>query len=205
MGHSLSYQALPESSRLFAQLQNDPKVGTLVVQLFNCGGGAYTWASLDDLDAILEGVAEDNPQLFAARVDVDRVMANLVAALEEARAAHPGLEHRRAFLEKTQWDIEKRLTRKLKRRNRPGPHGLVQAILFGEELLTPPGVEGPLGDGLRVVRPARVAEAARVLREVAPGALFDKEREDSLYDDFQSWREMYLAAAEQGEAVLVGD
>ncbi len=121
MGHSLSFQALPEESRLFARLQNDAKVGTLVAQLFNCGGGPYTWASLEDLDEALEGITEDMPQLFPSRAEAGRAMADLVAGLEEARAAHPGLEYRRAFLEKTQWDIQDRLTRELARRGRADP------------------------------------------------------------------------------------
>jgi hypothetical protein len=205
MGHSLSYQALPEESRLFARLRKDPQVGTLVAQLFNCGGGPYTWAALEDLDEALEWLTEHKPRLFASRAEADQAMTELVAELEEARATHAGIERRRAFLDKTQWDIEERLTQELGRRGQAAPDQFVQAILFGAELLTPAGVEGPPGDGLRVVRRAGVAEAARVLREVAPGSLFDQEEDDGLFDDYRSWREMYLAAAGQGEAVVVGD
>jgi hypothetical protein len=204
MGHSVSYQALPEASRVFVRLQNDPKFGTLVAQLFNHGGGAYTWAALEDLDEILQGISEDFPHLFASRAEVDRIMADLVWVLEEARTAHPGLEDRRSFLENTQWDIEERLIEKLRRRKRADPDELAQAILFGAELLTPVGVQGPLGYGLRVVRRAGVVEAAQVLREVSPGSLYDDE-EDWLFQDFKSWRKMYLAAADKGEVVVVGD
>jgi hypothetical protein len=205
MGHSLSFQALPEESRLFARLETEPKLATLATQFFNCGGGPYTWSSLEDLEEILEGVTEDMPALFASRAEVERVFAELVREFEEARAAHPGLEERRAFLEKTQWDISERLTRRLRAGRETDQDEFVQAVLFGAELLTPPGVRGPLGDGLRVVRRANVAEAARVLRAVAPGSLFDKDDEDWLYADFQSWRDMYLAAAKNGEVVVVGD
>jgi hypothetical protein len=205
MGHSVSFQALPEESRLFTRLQHDPKVGTLVATLFNCGGGAYTWASLDDLDEILDGITEDVPELFPSRAEADRAMADLVADLEEARAAHPGLERRRTFLEASESDIEERLTRDLGRKGFPSPDQFVQAILFGAEMLTPPGVQGPLGAGLGVVRRAGVAEAARVLREVRPESLFRREEEDWLYCDFRAWRKMYLAAADQAEAVVVGD
>jgi hypothetical protein len=204
MGHSLSFQALPEGSRLCARLQGDQKLGTLFAQLFNCGGGPYTWASLDDLGDILDGIAEQET-VFASREDVDQATAELLADLEEAQALHPGLEARRAFLEKTQWDIEERLARELDRRSRSDAGEFVQALLFGAAPLTPPGVRGPLGDGLRVVRPATVAEAARALGEVTPESLFDEEGEDWLCEDFRSWRGLYLAAAAHGEAVVVGD
>jgi hypothetical protein len=204
MGHSVSYQSLPEESRLFARLQGDPKVGTLVAQLFNCGGGAYTWAGLDDLDGILDGVAEQGAP-FASREEVDRTMAILTTDLEQARTLHPGLENRRAYLEKTQWDIEERLVAELERMGRAGAGEFVEALLFGAALLTPPEVQGPLGRGLGVVRSPEVAEAARVLREIAPSSLFDEDGEDWLYEDFRTWRELYLAAAAHGEAVVVGD
>lgn len=205
MGHSLSFQALPEESRLFARLHREPKIGTLVAQLFNCGGGAYTWASLEDLDEILQGLTEDMPGLFTSRAEVDQTMADLIVELEEVRAEHPGLERRRAYLEKTQWDIEEQLTRKLDRGDLTEPDPLIQAILFGEQMLTPAGVRGPLGDGLRWVGRTSVALAAGMLRKIAPGSLFDKEAEDWLYDDYRSWRRMYLAAADHREAVIVGD
>jgi hypothetical protein len=62
-----------------------------------------------------------------------------------------------------------------------------------------------MGDGLRVVPAADVQEAARVLGSVAPEVLFVPSREDWLYADYRDFRELYLAAAEQGEAVVVGD
>jgi hypothetical protein len=95
MGHSLSFQALPEKSRLFVGLKKDAKLGTLVAPLFHCGGGAFTWSSLEDLDEILEGVAAGAPELFGSRTEVEKVMEELVRRLEETRAAHPGIEDRR--------------------------------------------------------------------------------------------------------------
>jgi hypothetical protein len=203
MGHPLILQALSPGRRLFARLASDEKVGTLFAQLFNCGGGPYTWPGLPDLDEILSDFAGTGP--FASRADVDRAMADLLADLEEARAEHPGLESRRAYLDKTQWDIKERLAAELRRRGRGDADGLVEAMLFGAGRLTPPGVEGPMGDGLRVVPAADVQEAARVLGAVAPEALFDPSREDWLCADYRAFRELYLAAAEWGEAVIVGD
>jgi hypothetical protein len=108
------------------------------------------------------------------------------------------LPDRRAFLEGSQEDIEERLTRKLGRRIRPR-HPVRSRVAH------PAQGAGAARDGLRLVRRAGVAEAARVLREIAPAALFDQGKEDWLYDDFPSWRDLYLAAAEHGEAVIVGD
>jgi hypothetical protein len=203
MGHSLSYQALPEDSRLFARLRTDRKTGTLFARLFNCGGGPYTWAELDDLDDILDGVAEDD-SVFASREEVDRAMADLLADLEDARSAHPGLEDRRAYLEKTEEYIEKRLTRHLAQRGRKEAAALVQAFLFGAATLTPPGVRGPLGGGLSVIPSAMVRKAASVLGEMTAESLCAEEDEEDWLEDFQSWREMYLAAAAHREAVIVG-
>src|SRR5262245_28332863 len=114
MGHPLILQALPPGSRLYARLARDEKVGFLFAQLFSCGGGPYTWSGLPDLDEILGDLAAGEP--FASRADVDRAMADLLAGLEEARAEHPGLEHRKVYLDKTQSDIEERLVAELRRR-----------------------------------------------------------------------------------------
>jgi hypothetical protein len=203
MGHPLILQALPPGGRLYARLAGDPQVGTLFAQLFNHGGGLYSWAGLPDLDEILGYVAE--LEVFASRAEVDRAMAAQLAALEETRAEHPGLEGRRVYLDKTQWDIEDRLARELRRRGRGDPDGFVQAILYGAGRLTPPDVEGPLGDGLRVVPAADVQEAARVLDAVPPKVLFELPKEDRLGEDYGNLRELYRAAAERNEAVIVGD
>jgi hypothetical protein len=44
-----------------------------------------------------------------------------------------------------------------------------------------------------------------MLRRIRPGSLFDKDDEDWLYADFNAWRQMYQAAAKNGEAIVVGD
>jgi hypothetical protein len=211
MGHSLIYQALPGGCRLFARLQTDVQVGTLFAQLFNHGGGPYSWAEiLDDLEEVLEGIAED-AAVFSSRAEVDRAMTDLLTALKEARAANPGLEMRPAYLEKSQWDIQERLGAVLQERgrgdpNRADPAPLVDALVFGAEELTPPGVAGSLGGPVCVVPPALVAEGARLLRCLDAEALFGADEEnDGLVQDYRGWRAMILAAAECGEAIVVGD
>jgi hypothetical protein len=204
MGHPLILQALPEESRLYARLRDDRRVATLFAQLFNAGGGPYSWATLSDLDEHLDGIAK-HVEAFASRADVDRAMADLLTGLEQARAAHPGLEGRRVFLDKTQWDIEERLNEELRRRGHSEMEPFVSAILFGAATLTPPGVEGPMGDGLRLVPPATVREAARILDPISPESLFDPETKDYLCEDYRDFRGLYLTAAEQGEAIVVGD
>jgi hypothetical protein len=47
-----------------------------------------------------------------------------------------------------------------------------------------------------------VAEAAKALRGAEPESLFSAE-EDSALEDYREWRQVYLQAAERGEAVLV--
>jgi hypothetical protein len=132
-------------------------------------------------------------------------MKDLVASLAEARAKHPGLEQRQLYLDKTQWDIEERLAGELRSRNRKDAGEFTRTVLFGAEPLTPPGVVGPTGDRLRVVPPGIVKEAAAVLLSIDPAKLFESASEDWLYEDFKDLQTLYSAAAEHGEAIVVGD
>ncbi len=203
MGHPLILQALPADSGVYALLGSDPGVGTVFARLFNAGGGPYSWAGMADLHGHLGDIAADG-SVFASRSEADRALAELLAGLAEARAGHPGLEGRRAFLGKTQWDIKERLAWELHRRGRADADEFARAVVFGAGPLTPAGVTGPLGDGLRVVPPGMVREAARVLRDVPWEGLFDPEDEGA-GEDYRALRALYAAAADYGEAVVVGD
>ena len=207
MGHPIVLQAVPADSRLYRLLESDPVVGTIVAQLFNAGGGPYTWAGLDDIDDFLVGMT-GSPPTFPDSAAVGRAWGELQRALAEARAAHPCLEQRQAYLDKTQWDIDQRVARELRRWGRADAEQFARAIVFGAEPLTPPGVEGPMGDGLRVVPPALVGEAAGALAGLDPDRLFDagcEENPDRVAADFRAFAALYSAAAGYGEAVAVGD
>jgi hypothetical protein len=186
-------------------LKTDRRIAGLFAQCFNCGGGPFAWGAIrHELKEVAAGIAERHPG-FGTRAELEQSLDALLAALEEARAGYPGIERRGVYLDKTQWDIQERLTLELTNRGREGAAELVGQLVFGCAALTSPGVETPVGDAVRVVPVEVVKQGAAVLREITSESLFDPDSEDFLEEDYRHWRDMYLAAAEHREAILVGD
>lgn len=199
MGQSLKLQALPTECRLYARIATDPQAGAVFGHILMHGGHPGVWEPGRDEE--LEDVFDDLATwpLLGSRAAVDRALVELEAGWQAARADHPGLEGRSAFLCKTQHDIEKLLTADFRRRGHPSPDGFAEAVVFGTDHLAPHGMVPAPGCGLRVNLPAVVADAARWLDPpagVGAGAWIGS--------DFCDLRRLYLAAAELGEAVLVG-
>jgi hypothetical protein len=219
MGLCLGYQALPEDSALYRRLLDDRRVGELFARLFLYGGGPFAPRNLtfDDLSDLLDDLARHS-EVFESRRQAEETARQLFDLVNRAIVRYPGLENRRAYLDKAHTWIKERLLGEIKARGhrdrageplverlihgcegfpRPNPAPLLP--IFGDE--APPDL-GPLLP-LSVVPPPVVREGAEFLREFAPDDLFE-DPDHFLREDYGPWRKLYLEAAERGELILIG-
>jgi hypothetical protein len=145
-----------------------------------------------ELDGYLTEIAL-NP-VFGSRPIVDRVFADLRAELSRAAEESPGLPGRSAYF-KLQ-DQDRDLARALATAGRVDAEQLAHAVILGAGPFAPEG----FGTGdvrLRLIPPPLVAEAARLLQGLDPEQFGDWEEE------FPEFRQVFAAAAEHGEAIIV--
>ncbi|MBD2528482.1 hypothetical protein H6G97_02460 [Nostoc flagelliforme FACHB-838] len=120
--------------------------------------------------------------------------------LRLTRQAYPGIEDRRASLEKTSVEIEKRLSQELSRRKVVNADEIVEKLMFGDQTLAPLLLSTE--ESLGLISRELVSEGASIFRQIDPETLFA--RDESCFDDFEGWRDLYLLAAEKNEEILVG-
>ncbi len=123
------------------------------------------------------------------RIDVFR------RELERTRLAFPGVDRRRASLEKTAPLVEERLSREARRVREGEAAGFVRELMFGD---------GDLGrdlglcneDVLGVVSAPLVRRGATLLDGLAPEALFSGEGGEEYHSDsYRRWRDLFWKAA----------
>jgi hypothetical protein len=217
MGLCFGYQALPEDSALYRELLNNRQVGELFAQLFLYGGGPFRPMTLtfDDLSTFLDHLAQHS-EVFESRSQVEQTTRQLFDLVNRAIAKYPGLENRRAVLDKTDTLIKERLLAETTARGDRISERLVERLIYGCEDFPDPNPTPLLplfGDEnfadhspvlpLNVVPIPLVREGAVFLRSFAPDDLFD-DPEVSLRESYGPWRKLYLETAQQGELILVG-
>jgi hypothetical protein len=163
-------------------------------------GGVWWWAGQPaklrgELAEVLDDLA--GWPLIESRAVLDRAVRALSSELVEAHTRYPGLDGRRAFLDKTQYDAVNWLTGELGRLEHPDPAGLATAVVFGVDHLAPRGMSPAPGMGLRVTPPESVRQAVGWLVRADLGSGW-------WADDLAGLRHLYLTAAVRAEAVLVG-
>jgi len=122
--------------------------------------------------------------------------------LERTRSAHPGVEGRECWLEKTYHVIEQRLQDRLLVTRGRNTWKFVSTLMFGDQKLGQ-DLSIQAEDRLGLVSPALVREGAQALRPLDAEALFADDG-DRCTEDFLRWRRLYQEAAAEGEALLVG-
>jgi hypothetical protein len=200
MGCPIAYQAVPESSPLYAALRCDKQIGLLFARLFINGGGPFRWHGLQQA---IRDIGEQG-DIFHSPEEAVTCFERLLRMLDWLKAADPEIEARGIYLDKSQWEIEERLSKYVATQN-PEMVELIEESIFGVEPMTAPDVVGTLGGPMRFLPSAKVKEVAKTVGPIEASPLFDEVKEDYLCDDYGRWRAMYLAAAMHGEAVLIGD
>ncbi|MEH2094766.1 hypothetical protein [Nostoc sp.] len=201
MGVSVLYSAIPPSSTLYARLQREKALSLLVVSLFPYGCGIFRFFEIDpeEVNEILEDVIETHQETFGSELEADRVISELRFELRLTRQAYPGIEDRIALLEKTSVEIGERLSQELSRRNVANADEIVDKLMFGDKTLAPTLLSTE--ESLGLISYELVSEGASIFRQIDPETLFA--RDESCFEDFERWRNLYLLAAEKNEEILV--
>jgi hypothetical protein len=195
------YQAMPEGSRLLELLRTKRELCALYTRLMVYGGGPFHLDRLDpdELDDILDGIAEAAP--FGSRAEVDASLYDLREELAHAVTAHPGLEKRAAYIEKLHREIEGALSDRLRSCGTEADVELMKELLYGGDALAPAffgGHERPLS----LVRASSVARGAKTLAGIELS-----EEDDNICDytceQYKHWKSFIIETAEVGEAVSV--
>ncbi|MDZ8139440.1 MAG: hypothetical protein RM049_29830 [Nostoc sp. DedQUE04] len=202
MGVSVLYRAIPPSSTLYARLQGDKALSILVGYLFPYGCGIFRFFEIEpeEINEILEDFIETHQEIFGSELEADRVIAQLRSELRLTRQAYPGIEDRTASLEKTSVEIEKRLSQELSRRKFANADEIVEKLMFGDQTLAPTLLSAE--ESLGLISRELVSEGASIFRQFDPETLFA--RDESCFDDFERWKDLYFSAAEKNEEILVG-
>ena len=120
----------------------------------------------------------------------------------QPRVWHPGLRERKAFLDKTQYELEDRITQRLQAIGEMSSAALISELFHGEGRLWSWSHDDY--DPLRLISSARVKAVADLLGRLDGGSLFDEEEQEWLGEDYRELSRLCLEAAERGEAVIVG-
>ncbi|MBE8966396.1 hypothetical protein IQ277_09110 [Nostocales cyanobacterium LEGE 12452] len=200
MGVFVLYSAILPGS-LYVRLQHEKALSILVVYLFPYGCGIFRFFEVEaeEINEILEDVIETHQETFGSELEADRVIAELRSELRLTRQAYPGIEGRRASLEKTSVEIEKRLSQELSRRKFANADEIVEKLMFGYQTLAPTLLS--IEESLGLISRELVSEGASIFRQIDPETLFT--RNEWCFEDFERWRNLYLLAAEKNEEILV--
>lgn len=202
---SVLYSAIPPSSNLYSRLQSEKALNTLVCFILTDGFGIFDFFEIEpkDIDETLENMLEVYPKIFESKLEVDRVVAELQSELTLTRQAFPGIEDRTAMLEKSSAEIEQRLVQELSRRQVANAEEFVQKLLEGDRLFAPDLFPAEEDESLGLISRELVREGASLFQQIDPKTLFAEDEEWYL-DDLENLKDLYLAADENNEVILVG-
>lgn len=204
---SVLYSAIPPKSTLYTYLQQEKAFNTLMVDLFPYGCGIFRFFEIehDEVEEILEWVIESHQDTLGSEPEARCWINEFQFELERTRNLYPGIEDRTALLEKSANEIEKRLVQELTKRQGEDATSVVSQLMFGDQTLASHLVT-PEEETLGLVSLPLVQEGARILQQVEPETLFTRDEgwQEWYMEHFQEWRELYFAAAENQEEILVG-
>jgi hypothetical protein len=209
MGVSVMYSAIPPSSILYKRLQQEKAFSILVSDLFIYGNGIFRFFEdpLGEVKDILEGVIAAHPDVFGSPDQANQIIADFRAELSRTRQSYPGIEDRRAMIEKSVDAIETCLIQQVTEQRMQNAEEMVEKLLFGNQSLAPhllTSEDEPLG----LISRDLVREGAKLLRLVNPDTLYTGDPrwngDEWWLDHLKDWRELYLVADELNEEILVG-
>lgn len=211
MGVTLFYQAIPEQSTLFTRLKTDDAAFLLFTEFYNRGSGPFLLAdiSAEEMSEVQEhlGRSPEGEAVFETVAGIEKALASLDETLQEMKQRYPGIEYRTAMLEKNSEDLYEFLAPFFQASiGEQGPI-LLRIIMDGsEQAFTPPGVSKS-GKWLGLVSADRVQQAGKLLQPLTSERVFAEAAEDQkewLMEDYEHWRNVYLLAAQNDEAMIVG-
>lgn len=205
MGASIHYWAIPPASSLYERLLTDQAFVTLMSTVFAYGNGVFYF--FDGLDQ------EEREEILGALISRGRLGNEQQARhainefrreVEWTRRAYPGIEGRRASLEKT-FDVVEQGTKEALRQVRSDADRLVDRIMYGSQTLGRPLSTNFIG----LVPADLVQEGARMLARVNAEALFADDTGGPTWrayvlENFKYWQDLHRDAAAHGDAILVG-
>jgi hypothetical protein len=204
MGCSILYSAIPPNSSLYLRLQSEKALSILVASLFPYGCGIFRFFEIEpeEIDEIIENVIEIHQEVFESKLELDRVIAEFRSQLTLTRQAFPGIEDRTAMLEKCVDEIEQRLVQELTTRQVADAKEIVQKLLEGDRTFAS-DLLSPEDETLGLISRELVREGASIFRQIVPKTMF-AENEDWYLEQLQELKDLYLAADEHNEVILVG-
>jgi len=213
VGVSIHYWAVPPSSDLFRRLQSDRAFVTLMGTLFPHGSGVFFFEEMAaaEREEILRAVIDDQQRHLGPEPEARRLIEEFRLELVRTRLAHPGIEQRCGFLEKTSFLIEERLTEAL-HKVREDAAAFVGKLVHGDQrhgalagMTVDPldFLNDPASQCANYISPALVKEGAEVLSGLDAEATFINDQVWGL-QQFQRWRRLYVEAATHGDALCGG-
>lgn len=201
----IRYSAIPPSSELYSRLQSEKALNFLVDFVFTDGGGIFRFFEIDpeEIDDGFENIVRGYPKIFKSQLELERVIADLRSLLTLTRQTFPGIEDRTATLEKSWQEIEERLVQELLKKQVTNAEELVQKLLEGDRTFAPNLLSAGGYESLRLISRELVKEGASIFRQIDPKTLF-AENEGWYLDDLEDLKDLYLAADEHNEVILVG-
>ncbi|HET6571991.1 MAG TPA: hypothetical protein VFG68_00185 [Fimbriiglobus sp.] len=194
MGVYLHYQAMPDDSRLARRLRTNRPLCAMYCELIHSPAGPWDpdRLPLDDFDEALADIA-NNPE-FGSLPAAVQAYDDLRAELERAEREYPGLRRRAAYFKLIDFDAQ--LARGLVAAGCPDAERLAGVMVWGAGQFAPDGFGGR-NVTLQHIPPPLVADAAKQLRGVEPGAF------EWRADDWESFRGVYAEAAARNEGVVI--
>lgn len=217
MGVSIWCWALPPASVLFARLQNEKPMATLMTELFPCGNGIFHFFEEIDpreREEILDEVTSRCLEVFGSKSDAKHWIEKYRHELQRTRLAYPGIENRDWSLENSFDLIEERLLAELLRLHVEDAAQLVSKLIFGERELYSDSYRGETG--LSMISAPLVRQGSQILNGLDIEALFPEARGVPVDDilslqsppwqmrDFLHWRGLFREAAEAEDVLVVG-
>jgi len=212
MGVSVIYSAIPPSSTLYARLQREKPLAILMASFFHYGDGIFHFFEFhfseiepEEMHETLEWLVEMHQDAFGSELEADRITAEFRAELRRTCQAYSGIENRTArLLGNSSRGIEERLTQELTRRQITNANAMVMKLIFGDQAVASTLLREE--DSLGLISRELVHEGARILRQIEPESLFERNEDGEGWhlNDFERWRDLYLSADERNEAILVG-
>lgn len=201
------YSAIPPSSELYSRLQSEKALNILLVDFlfpFSCAiFYVFEEVELREIDEALEGIIKMHPTIFKSKLELDWIVADLRSLLNFTCQTFPGIENRAARLEKSWQEIEQRLVQELLRRQVTNAEEFVQKLLEGDRTFAPNLLSAGEYESLRLISRELVKEGASIFRQIDPKTLL-AEDEGWYLDDLEDLKDLYLAADEHNEVILVG-
>jgi len=203
------YRTIPTGSSLYRRLQQHEEALNILVSrivMHGCGVFGFFEIEPEQVDEIIEGeIIEPHPNIFPSKEETNRIINDFRSELNQMRQEYPGIEAREILVENSIDEIEKCLVQQFAEIQVQNAEETVKQLLFGDRYLAP-NLLPPEDETLGLISREVVREGGRLLRLVDPETLYtgDDNWDQWDLDHLKQLRNLYLAADEMDEEILVG-